>query len=214
MHTIVFGLLSAEVRNYKDLLIALWPSLNWRHAGFGAVQAYVREGEERELRVHLWHPALVKAGIEESGLCHDHRFNMRSSVLVGTIIQTDFLVERDDERGPWETYEVVHARAAMEKGGSFHAAPTRTGERFRREATKYRVPEGCGYRFPKFEFHETRAEGLTITLVEKTAQENRRARILAPVGKPIVHAFIDTKRPEDFAPILAEGLAALQAPDR
>src|SRR4051812_39653073 len=88
MHTSVFSVHPWERRNYSDMLIALWPSLKWRHAGFGALQAYIREGDERELRVHIWHQSLIKDGIEESGLCHDHRFDMRSSVLVGRIIQT------------------------------------------------------------------------------------------------------------------------------
>ncbi len=208
--TETFDLQPSERQNYTDLLVALWPSLKWRHAGFGALQAYIREGGEREVRAHVWHPSLVKQGIEESGLCHDHRFDMRSSVLAGTIIQTEFLLG-PEPNGDWETYQVLHAREAMARGGSFHHDPIPTGERFGRAALIYEVPAGSGYTFDKFAFHETRAKGVTITLIEKAAQEDVNARILAPHGKPIVHAFTDTQSPEDFADALADGLATLIA---
>lgn len=60
LHTACFAMPEEERRNYADLIIGLWPHLSWRHAGFGALQAYIREGGERELRVHLWHPSLAR----------------------------------------------------------------------------------------------------------------------------------------------------------
>lgn len=122
IHTSQFILSVPEHRNYLDLVLAIWPYLRWRHAGFGALQAYIREGDQRELRVHLWHPSLVKPGIKESGLCHDHRFFLRSNVLVGSILQTEFEVWEDIE-GDWETYAVTHARKAEELTGKFHMPP-------------------------------------------------------------------------------------------
>lgn len=210
MHTKTFEIAPTERKNYSDMLIALWPGLKWRHAGFGALQAYIREGEARELRVHVWHPSLVKAGIEESGLCHDHRFDMRSSVIAGKIIQTEFdLLESPD--GGWETLRVLHAREAMARGGSFHHDPFPTGDYYFRAPTSYGIGAGWGYTFDKRAFHETRADGVTITLVEKSAQEDVNARILAPRGKPVVHAFTETQSPAEFAGALADGLAALSS---
>lgn len=208
MHTKTFSIDPTERQNYADLLVALWPGLKWRHAGFGALQAYIREGGERELRVHIWHPSLIKPGIEESGLCHDHRFDMRSSVLAGRVIQTEFALE-PSENGDWETLRVLHAREAMARGGSFHHDPVPTGDYFQRTPVVYKVAAGHGYTFDKFAFHETRADGVTITLVEKSAQEDVNARILAPRGKPVVHAFTETQSPAEFAGALADGLAAL-----
>jgi hypothetical protein len=210
MHTQTFEIAASERRNYIDLLIALWPTLRWRHAGFGALQAYIREGETNELRVHLWHPSLIKAGIEESGLCHDHRFQMRSSVLVGKIIQTEFRLE-PNPAGGWQTLRVLHAREAMARGGSFHHDPMPTGDYFDRTPLVYEVGAGCGYTFDKFAFHETRAAGVTITLVEKSGQEDVNARILAPRDTPVVHAFTGTKAPAEFAQAVADGFSALAA---
>lgn len=197
MHTQIFNLEKREHRNYVDLVRGCWPLLFWRHAGFGALQAYIREGQERELRVHIWHDSLVKPGIDESGLCHDHRFNMRSHVLCGTVFQTDFEIEESDD-GEFETYTVLHARAALQKSGSLHEDPVKTGKRYHRYPAKYGIPAGNGYLFEKFAFHETRFEGLTITLVEKTAQEAVDARILAPYGKHVVHAFTETLAPTEY----------------
>lgn len=208
-HTKVFKQIESVQSNYRDMLVALWPLLSWRHFGAGALQAYIREGEQRELRVHLWHPELVKPGITESGLCHDHRFDMRSNVIVGAIRQTEFFIESAPD-GDWETYTVLHARAAMEKGGSFHQGPVKTGERFHREDETVIVRAGYGYFFEKFAFHETEALGLTITLVEKLGQEPIDARILAPYNVPIVHAFSNTKDPSECKVILALGLKALE----
>lgn len=208
MHTRLFSISSFERRNYADMLKSLWPSLKWRHAGFGALQAYICEGASRELRVHIWHPSLIKPGIEESGLCHDHRFQMRSSVLTGKIIQTEFQLTRDED-GDWETLRVLHAREAMARGGSFHHDPMPTGDYFRRTPAVYEVDAGEGYTFDKFAFHETRAEGVTVTLVEKSDQEDVNARILAPRGRPVVHAFTETQAPAEFSAALSAGLAAL-----
>lgn len=208
MHTKFYRLGMSEHKNYSDMLIALWPSLKWRHAGFGALQAYIREGAGRELRAHIWHPSLVKSGIEESGLCHDHRFDMRSSVLAGEIIQTEFRLTRAPD-GDWQTLRVLHAREAMARGGSFHHDPMPTGDHFHRTASVFRIGAGEGYTFDKFAFHETRAEGVTVTLVEKSNQEDINARILAPRGLPVVHAFTETQSPGEFAGALADGFDVL-----
>lgn len=207
-HTKTFHVDPWERQNYADMLIALWPDLKWRHAGFGALQAYIREGIERELRVHIWHQSLVKAGIEDSGLCHDHRFDMRSTVIVGKIIQTEFSLQSHNA-GNWETLRVLHAREAMARGGSFHHNPIPTGDYFRREPVVYELAAGWGYTFDKFQFHETRAEGITITLVEKANQEDVNARILAPRGRTVVHAFTETLTEPQFSEVVDEGFAAL-----
>lgn len=211
LHTTRFLLSENERKNYSALLVALWPSLVWRHAGFGALQAYIKEGNEHELRVHLWHFSLVKSGIEESGLCHDHRFNMRSSVLVGGIRQTEFRLDPLPD-GKWQTHKVLHAREAMAQGGFFHQDPQPTKEYFNRFPVTFLIDAGKGYTFDKFVFHETRViESPTITLVEKFDQEDCNARILAPRNKPIVHAFTETWHTlEQQKDMLAIGLAALK----
>lgn len=206
--TTLFALSQGEEVAWAQALLALWDRLSWRHAGFGALQAYVREGGASELRVHVWHPDLVRPGIVESGLCHDHRFAMRSRVLLGAILQTEFFLEHDPA-GPWETHKVLHARAAQAAGGSFHQEPVPTGNRYRRLPRAFRVPAGLGYTFERFAFHESQCDGLTITLVEKIDQIDVNARILAPVGQPIVHAFAEPLPERATRPVLEAARGAL-----
>lgn len=209
-NTSIFSVGFSERKNYAAMLLALWPTLQWRHTGIGALQAYIKEGDTDELRLHIWSPSLVKHGIEDSGLCHDHRFNLRSTILVGAMTQTEFEIKENDY-GTYEIYTVTHAKEAMKQEGSFHKDPVKTNQHYNRSGTNFFIPEGHGYTFKKFAFHESRASELTITLLEKTEQENTRARILKPVGIPLIHAFTETQTYEQFKPILAQAREALAA---
>ncbi len=211
--TRIFLLGEDEHADYIDLLVAQWRHLDWRHAGFGALQAYIAEettDHPDELRVHVWHPSLVRPGIAESGLCHDHRFDMRSVVLAGRVCQVEVDAVRD-AGGDWQTSRVVHAREAMARSGSFHMAPEPTGERYHRSLQRFWIATGTGYRFPRYAFHETHVEAPTVTLVRKSNQSDARARILHPHGAPVVNAFEQPQSPAEFAGALADGLAALRS---
>jgi hypothetical protein len=215
-HTRVFSIRPEERANYTDLLVSQWRHLEWRHAGFGALQAYLVDDDglgHDELRVHAWHPDLVRQGIVESGLCHDHRFDMRSIVLAGSISQSEVLV-RPSQAGHWTTSEVIHAREAMSIGGSYHADPVPTGCRYDRIVRSLSVDAGSGYDFPKLVFHETRVSEPTVTLVRKLDQSAVRARILHPHDVPIVPAFEDPLPPARYAGALADVLAVLLADRR
>lgn len=205
----------AEHRTLCGLVAKLIPTLDWRHSGLGMLQAYVHEGTDREMRVHLWHSSLRRKGIEESGLFHDHRFDLYSQVLVGQLRQAEHELTAD-LAGGWQLHEVLHARAAADgraaariKGAPFHSPPTPLPQRYRIETKDTVVVAGQAYSFPKREFHGTYPEtDLVVTLVTKSNQEDFQARILAPHGKPIVHAFSDPLPPSEWKPVLA--LAAVE----
>jgi hypothetical protein len=190
-------------------LARLIPHLDWRHSGLGMLQAYLHEGDTEELRVHVWHPSLRRAGIEESGLLHDHRFDLYSRVLVGTIKQAEFeLVTHSDGTGDWQLHEVVHARAADRHGmndGNVTALPTR----YTLTRQVKTIVEGRGYFFPKRVFHGTYVDGLAVTVVSKSNQEDVPARILAPYGAPVVHAFAEPLPPSAWALPLEHAVVAL-----
>lgn len=195
------------------VVAGLWPRLEWRHSGLGVLQAYVHEGAEHELRVHVWHPSLRRAGIAESGLFHDHRFDMMSTVLVGEIRQHE-LELYEGGRGDWCTYEVLHARAAAQAsdGATFHQDPSLLPERYEVSEHAVRVGEGNWYLWPKRRFHGTHFDNrLAVTLVEKTNQDARPARILAPVGVPLVNAFEEPLPREAWTEPLAAAHDALIA---
>lgn len=185
------------------MVASLIPHIKWRHNGLGLLQAYAQEGTERELRVHIWCKALQRSGIEDSGLLHDHRFDLESYVLVGDLVQVEYQLTESGV-GPWALHEVVHARAAA---GAKHAPNdglvSELPGRYTVEKRSMIVKEGEVYRFPKREFHGTFPQAeYVVTLVEKRNQDDVPARIMAPYGRPVVHAFADPLSEETWQPHL------------
>jgi hypothetical protein len=155
------------------------------------LQGYVLEGTDKEIRVHVWHRSLRRPGIEESGLLHDHRFDLTSHVLVGTVRQTEYQLVQSPF-GKYMLYSVLHARAAhAESGGQlYHQEPQKLEGFYEAEVRSVDITAGWSYFFPAREFHGTDFYGdLCVTLVTKTNQTEEPAKLLAPRDKPLVHAF-------------------------
>ncbi len=191
------------------LVLQALPTLKWRHNGLGLLQAYVREGIERELRVHVWHKSLVHDGIGESGLIHDHRFNLTSHVLVGQIWQEELALRPADD-GFWQTHTVVHAREVMAKHAINDGDVQPLPARYHDTPSGINIGEGWSYTFPKRVFHKMEFDSpIVVTVVQKDDQEDEPARILAPYGKPVVHAFANTLPPSAWVQPLALAEEAL-----
>lgn len=210
MNTTVQEMSREEHRRLCGLVAALIPSLKWRHNGLGLLQAYVQEGTEQELRVHIWHHSLKRPGIEESGLIHDHRFHLTSQILCGALRQDEYAL-RWEKEGAWQAHAVVHAREAMAKhrinDGDVQTLP----DRYHATISSTEIYVGQTYAFPKREFHSTNVlTPIVVTLVTKTAQENFPARILAPFDKPVVHAFADPLPESTWEAPLKEARDVLQ----
>lgn len=168
-------------------LVACWPSLQWRHHGIGALQAYVREHTDPEIRVHVWSPLLVRPGIIGHGNAHDHRFDLTSYVLVGELVDTRYAVTAD-VNGDWSVCSVENARSAgAEKNyDGEHGAPMFHGFV---ERDVRRFSAGSSYWIPRGDFHSTEsAEPLTVTVCAM-ARKKGLARLLVPRGEHPVHAF-------------------------
>lgn len=198
-------------RVFADLrtsVAAAMPHLSWRHNGLGVLQAYLSEGATDELRVHVWHPDLERPGIRYSGKIHDHRFDLRSTVLLGSIGHIEYrLIPHPD--GHWTTHEVVNARKAVAEGGSFDGKVSGTGDFFNARTMPWTFRERDVYLYPKGCFHESHVNGLCVTLVRKMNQEERKARILAPRGHEVVHAFAEPKPEREWRPFVDEAVARL-----
>jgi hypothetical protein len=181
-----------EFKTLALLVAKLLSGASWRHNGQGMLQAYLHEGEDQECRVHIWHPDLRRAGLAQSGAVHDHRFDMVSQVLLGTLGHTEYRT-RENPDGGWEAWQVLHARAAAKVTGTFHQDPEALHERYHVDTLRFDFQAGQRYFFPKRIFHESHlGPSLAVTLVTKLDQESEPpARLLAPVGKPLVHSFSD-----------------------
>lgn len=178
---------------HARLLVLSWMCrLPWRHHGAGMIQAYITPS----LRIHVWHPDFVLPGMVDSGAIHDHRFDLQSTVVFGSLVNREYSFESYSEwaegtalvcpRQLYEIYEVECATSGKTDD------PVKVSDRprpvFYREVS---VLEGQRYTFPKRAFHMSRpqGDGYVITLVRKFNQEKVRARLLAPQGTRPVHAF-------------------------
>jgi hypothetical protein len=182
IHTRVFE--ATDVWALRKLVAALLPELSWRRHGTGALQGYVHENPEHELRVHLWSPALVLPGIQESGVAHNHRFAMHSRVLHGAIQHAEWQLESGDD---FVLYDFVHARLHTEGNrAEMRALP----ERFDAVRVPIVIRAGQSYTFDRGAYHDSApASQLAVTLVEKFDQRDERACVIAPANKPPVPAF-------------------------
>jgi hypothetical protein len=149
------------------------------HAGIGFAQAYLPSGA----RLHLWRPDYpVEA--ESFGLRHNHRFDMKSTVLCGTVIHTPFTL-LDRASGKFQRYTVLAAHHGV-------AEPPKlvSDDRYAIMVEGVEVYHaGESYTFPKREFHQSAAVGVTMTLMEKSNQEDFRAEIVAQIGQTPKHGL-------------------------
>lgn len=190
----------------RSTVAASMPYLKWRYNGLGVLQAYLEEGESEELRVHVWHPELEKPGIRDSGKIHDHRFDLRSTVLLGSIGHVEFRLTPHPD-GQWETHDVVNARKAMAdesvyKAGLFDGQVDSRGEYFHAKTTPFTFRERDVYLYPQGCFHESFTQDLCVTLVRKMNQQERKARILSPRGHAVTHAFAEPMPESKWRPFL------------
>lgn len=165
--------------------------LSFRHHGIGVLQGYISEGTEPELRLHIWSPLLMKAGIDQSGNAHDHRFDMTSHVLLGSIVH-DEIHPCELAEGDWGMMSLTHARAAADT--AYHGPTTAIAGRFSFDYVKHTIFAGHSYQFPAGMFHRSPLshmgeDEVAVTVIEKANTNDRPARIFYPLDKPPVMAF-------------------------
>lgn len=176
--------------------LLLAPNVKWRHHAIGLLQAYVVEGETNEhteTRVHVWHPDLRLPDMDDSGLMHDHRFNLGSTVLLGVMHDTEILLHPGDKgwlvpRKRFQVWEIENARSKESSGVGW--VKLEDPEQFYTiDTIQHRYSQGSIYSYPKRAFHRSEVDKLTVTLCTKRGQSNQPARLLAEAGKTPRHAF-------------------------
>lgn len=182
--------------------------LKWRWHGIGLLQAYLYEGFSVEERVHIWAPELMLPGIAESGSAHDHRFDLASTVIVGALKHTEWLLT-SNKLGGHETYDFVHAREQTDEN---RAAMRSTGDRFCVAKDNFEFHAGDRYTFARGAFHSSEPlSDVVVTLVEKTRQTETKARVVAPVDRAPVPAFSAELTEEMLETALNRAINALEA---
>lgn len=166
----------------------------WRHHKIGVLQAYLVEAAhdgDREVRVHVWHPSL-KLSDEDSGVMHDHRFDLTSDVLVGAMHDTEIAlraVERSYTGEIYEVWDIQNARSAQANGGHWVRKSETVPGAYVLHKVKSVYAQGARYGHPRGQFHRSEVTELTVTVCTKTNQVATPARLLARVGSEPKHGF-------------------------
>jgi len=182
--------------------------LIWRHHGLGMLQAEFSEN----LRIHLWHPSLVNAGMAWPRCVHDHRFGITSAVVIGGVVDVLCAVREVPEhpsdmesftRAPWvHIYEIEHAknqdRMVTEKGCSTATSAKRLARAYVDVQSQVRHRAGQQYRVSRRDFHTTRVEALAITVIHRSNFDDRLARVLCAQDKDVtaISGIVRDETPE------------------
>jgi hypothetical protein len=199
----------------RALVLSVIDRIEFRHHGIGVLQGYVRENSDPEIRIHIWSPKLLKPGMDTSGDCHDHRFDMVSHVLVGTVIHESW-IPTESEHGDHAMMALTHARAAADT--AYHGPTTPLPGRFKVDRQEFVIGAGKSYSFPAKKFHRSPLHSpyvigvpseLAVTCVEKHNQQDAPARLLYPIAHEPVMAFGHTPDPEVIKSVLSEAKSLL-----
>jgi hypothetical protein len=213
-HTTIWK--SSAVSSIRALVSSVIDRVEFRHHGIGVLQGYVKENCNPEIRIHIWSPKLLKPGMDLSGDCHDHRFDMVSHVLVGQVIHESW-VPTESETGDHEMMALTHARAAADT--NYHGPTTPIPGRFTVDRQEFVIRAGSSYTFPAKRFHRSPLTNpymagvpseLAVTCVEKWDQRDEPARLLYPAAHPPVMAFGHTADPELVRSIIEEAKMKLR----
>lgn len=190
------------VQQLAALVLPQLPHLTFRHHGIGLLKATLREGEP-SVRLHLWHPDLIVPGIRHTGNIHSHRFDMRSTVLVGAMKHTECRLTPHAE-GDYELYE------APDKDVVTDSELVRLEGRFNVRRGEYVLPAGTAYEFPCGHYHGSEVTALCVTLITRSGEIPERPRILAPYDSPPVSAYNGVGAAEVIARVIGEATEALE----
>ena len=140
---------------------------------------------ERKRRLHIFDDELPRQVVRTS--IHDHIFDMGSFVVKGTVLNDFYSVYPDPEG----EYEVHQARETKCTETNLHSTGQRVSRRIK--STTY-VYMGESYTFPAFEFHDSRHEGRTVTIMTKLGVKVGTPKVLVPVGAEPDNSFSREKQ--------------------
>jgi hypothetical protein len=152
------------------------------------------------LRLHIWEPPGIDLPRQETiNEIHDHVFDMRSTVVKGRLMQSLYKFEIPSwlQEGyglcaapPVDSKPPTHKKykAVYDKKSSSRLEPT--GEQgYLLHVQSFWIEAGQSYTQPAFTLHDSVADGLVITLMEKTEIHEGDATVICRVGSPPDNTF-------------------------
>lgn len=149
-------------------------------------QSHKRGHSGAALRVHIWNPPDFELPHQDTiNEIHDHVFDMRSTVIRGSLTQRLYEFELDTDHAPThERYTAVYKKS----GDSRLEASGDKG--VLRLAREYTISQGDSYTQPAFSLHDTHTpHGLVVTLMEKVEIHDGDATVICPIDQPPDNSF-------------------------
>lgn len=151
----------------------------WRHHGLGLLQRELTETE----RVHVWSPALRT--LSGPRTCHDHRFDLHSVVLFGTLFDTRISVQPTLSPSPAAVPMYAIAHAKIQTPSEPHATFLGYVETRASKNVALKAPDS--YFIPRGLFHQSvPGSSLVVTFVTRSNFSDEPARVLASPESGIV----------------------------
>jgi hypothetical protein len=152
-------------------------------------------------RLHVWPDRTDIPRQSVVTTIHDHKFNMRSSVVKGRLVQLRYPVSvapshsRSGFMPGWRfTHEVhvatEHPDPERAKNRETILGPTGVFVHVGIPSTEI-VEAGRSYAQPRYTFHDTAWHGLTATIMEKGKEDSSyNPRVLVPIGHEPDNSFV------------------------
>ncbi len=151
----------------------------WRHHALGMLQGEL----SNEMRIHIWSPELRRmkpdGNPDAARSIHDHRFDILSYVVFGEITDVPYFVYRQipEGRGFWPcapAWQIRHAKTQLHDGSDFEPI----GDMFFSPGRERTFGRGEVYSIGRRQWHTTRVERLSVTVIHRSNFDDKPARVL------------------------------------
>lgn len=155
--------------------------------------------DEGTTRLHVWHDDIPRQSIATP--IHDHVFDLRSTVLLGTLIHEEFLPGTNQ----FGTHRIYRAEQEKDTQNTILVPDEGTVSLY--PLQRLILGAGSIYSFPANKLHQSNGVGLTATVMDKINffGEYGRPRVLVPIGQEPDNEFRrDNHDPETLWPFIEE----------
>jgi len=144
--------------------------------GLGFMQLILPEGR----RMHIWHPDLPRRTCFKDSAIHDHRFGFVSTVIAGTQVNQLYKVDHKAEFSDHNHTAFLH-EGARTKFGNRPWVPDYSCKLVKAGEPRI-VKSGESYEMNPYMLHSTNSQGVVVTIMHKTTEENEGARSFCKIG--------------------------------
>ncbi len=145
--------------------------------GLGFLQVILPNAQ----RIHVWHPDLPKRSCFEHSNVHDHRFGFVSRVLIGQQINQLYRAVPNSKEESHTHTAYLH-EGERTKFGNRPWVPDYTCK-LECAGNPRAVKPGESYEMNPYMLHSTESNGIVVTLMEKTTEENTGAHSYCKIDK-------------------------------